>query len=349
MCLPFGPTTWSTSSSISSAMTPSPTPTLSANSPSFAAPTSSPSASCTHAGNTASCPIAASATDTVVSFTAVPPSICGGSPPPLPTRAGAARGTAVKFYELRDNLTGPPHEGDRSSPMTGGPSRRRMTAACKRNCDPPRGQPFVAPATSTRSMPWAPPRGVGGVEQAAGLAKLAQRHLNLRAVRCERRQPEHPPEMVGAGGRCCAGAAPAPWRGDDGRRVERHGARACTHGTEEPPAAEPVLVVRGHRCGPSSRRRRPKGRSARDALGSRVLVRLSARLGARLGDGSNGSPPRRHSAPSRSASRLDCAGAGDADTVATVVAPPATLWTDISVSLGRWWTISAEAVRRRRP
>ncbi len=43
-CLPFGPTTSSTSSSISSVNTPSPTPTLSANSPSFAAPTSSPNA-----------------------------------------------------------------------------------------------------------------------------------------------------------------------------------------------------------------------------------------------------------------------------------------------------------------
>src|SRR5207245_9681307 len=43
--LPFGPTTSSTSSSISSCTTPSPTPTLSASRPSLAAPTSSPSAS----------------------------------------------------------------------------------------------------------------------------------------------------------------------------------------------------------------------------------------------------------------------------------------------------------------
>src|SRR5206468_7626426 len=75
-----------------------------ASSPSFDAPTSSPSASCTRAGSTASCAVTASATDTVVSFTAVPPSICGGSPRTLPTRADAAGGTAVKFYELRDNL-----------------------------------------------------------------------------------------------------------------------------------------------------------------------------------------------------------------------------------------------------
>src|SRR3954471_832520 len=38
MCLPFGPTTCSTSASISSCSTPSPTPTLSASRPSFAAP-----------------------------------------------------------------------------------------------------------------------------------------------------------------------------------------------------------------------------------------------------------------------------------------------------------------------
>src|SRR5207245_4351874 len=43
--LPFGPTTSSTSSSISSCTTPRPTPTLSASSPSLAAPRSSPSAS----------------------------------------------------------------------------------------------------------------------------------------------------------------------------------------------------------------------------------------------------------------------------------------------------------------
>ena len=50
-CLPFGPTTSSTSSSISSCTTPSPTPTLSASSPSLAAPTSSPSASWICAGS----------------------------------------------------------------------------------------------------------------------------------------------------------------------------------------------------------------------------------------------------------------------------------------------------------
>src|SRR2546426_11434521 len=103
-CLPFGPTTSTTSSSISSARTPSPTPTLSASSPSFAAPTSSPSASCTRAGSTAPQATPAGALDTVVSFTAVPPSICGGSPRTLPAGAGEAGGTAVKVYELWDNL-----------------------------------------------------------------------------------------------------------------------------------------------------------------------------------------------------------------------------------------------------
>jgi uncharacterized protein YkwD len=43
-------------------------------------------------------------TDTVSFFTAVPPSIFGGSPRTLPSRADEAGGTAVKFYELRDNL-----------------------------------------------------------------------------------------------------------------------------------------------------------------------------------------------------------------------------------------------------
>src|SRR5437899_1676558 len=91
-----------TSSSISSASTPSPTPTLRASSPSFAAPTNWPSASCTRGGNTAS----AGTSDTVSFFTAVPPSIFGGSPRTLPAGADEAGGTAVKFYELRDNLAG---------------------------------------------------------------------------------------------------------------------------------------------------------------------------------------------------------------------------------------------------
>jgi hypothetical protein len=89
-------------------MTPSPTPTLSASNPSFAAPTSSPSASSTANGSPLVA-VAAWPADTVISFTAVPPSIFAGSPRTLPSGADAAGGTAVKFYELRDNLH---HHGD---------------------------------------------------------------------------------------------------------------------------------------------------------------------------------------------------------------------------------------------
>ena len=85
---------------------------------------------------------------------------------------------------------------------------------------------------------------------------------------------EDPPEVVGAGGRRCAGARPLTRRRDGARRVDRHGTRACAHSTQEPPAAEPVLVLRGHRCCPSSRRRGPKGRSARDP--SRARCRRGA-------------------------------------------------------------------------
>jgi hypothetical protein len=46
----FSPTTSSSSASIISLSTPSPTLTLNASNPSFAAPASSPSASCTRAG-----------------------------------------------------------------------------------------------------------------------------------------------------------------------------------------------------------------------------------------------------------------------------------------------------------
>src|SRR3954453_14753525 len=67
-CLPFGPTTSSTSASISSCRTPSPTPTLSASNPSFAVPASSPSASNTDSGSPSMlCSFAATdAADTVL-------------------------------------------------------------------------------------------------------------------------------------------------------------------------------------------------------------------------------------------------------------------------------------------
>ena len=80
----------STSSSIIELSTPRPTPTLSASSPSFAAPTSWPSASCTRSGNTASS-LVACATATV-SFTAVPPSVLADPPATLPPRADGPEG-----------------------------------------------------------------------------------------------------------------------------------------------------------------------------------------------------------------------------------------------------------------
>ena len=48
----------------------------------------------------------AGTSDTVSFFTAVPPSIFGGSPRTLPAGADEAGGTAVKFYELRDKPPG---------------------------------------------------------------------------------------------------------------------------------------------------------------------------------------------------------------------------------------------------
>ena len=54
---------------------------------------------------------------------------------------------------------------------------------------------------------------VVGVEQAAGLAQLAQRRLDRRALLRERRQPEDPPEVLGrqepAPARRGAASAPA--------------------------------------------------------------------------------------------------------------------------------------------
>src|SRR4051794_27758976 len=80
----------STSSSINSASTPSPTPTLNASSTSFAAPTSCPSASCTRPGRTTSS-LLACASDTLL-FTAVPPLIFDGSPTTLPSGADGKEG-----------------------------------------------------------------------------------------------------------------------------------------------------------------------------------------------------------------------------------------------------------------
>src|SRR5215213_4566437 len=107
MWRPFRPTTSSTSASMISGNTPSPTPTLSASSPSFAAPASSPSASCTRSGkpSTGASPAATDAVDTVLM--AVGPPVLGQRFRTRHGRNATGRGgrtAAIKFYELRDNL-----------------------------------------------------------------------------------------------------------------------------------------------------------------------------------------------------------------------------------------------------
>src|SRR5688572_15084523 len=107
MCLPFGPTTSSTSASISSCSTPSPTPTLSASNPSFAAPASSPSASCTELGSssTRSWPAATDTADTVLMAVGPPVLVDfdSHSPRSQPDRT-RREDRRLKFYELRDKL-----------------------------------------------------------------------------------------------------------------------------------------------------------------------------------------------------------------------------------------------------
>src|SRR6476619_1555808 len=107
MWRPFGPTTSSISASISSCSTPSPTPTLSASNPSFAAPASSPSASSTAGGNP-SMPSSLAATDagdTVLMRLALLSSWTWFRTHHGPNRTGrGGRTAALKFYELRDNL-----------------------------------------------------------------------------------------------------------------------------------------------------------------------------------------------------------------------------------------------------
>src|SRR5687767_6947297 len=106
--LPLGPTTSVTSSSISSCTTPSPTPTLSASSPSLAAPTSSPSASWTCGGSGRSDASTVMTTfGTGTFFTAVPPVSDGlQAPRTLPTAADGAGGPPLKV--LRDLGQPPP-------------------------------------------------------------------------------------------------------------------------------------------------------------------------------------------------------------------------------------------------
>src|SRR4051794_26701453 len=114
MCLPFGPTTSSTSASSNSCSTPSPTPTLNASRPSFAAPTSSPSTSCTDKGSSSmqSSLAATDAADTVLmrlvllssmddfALATVPtgPDEAGGPPPSSSTDYGTTSETAKKLF-----------------------------------------------------------------------------------------------------------------------------------------------------------------------------------------------------------------------------------------------------------
>src|SRR3954466_11881766 len=107
MCRPFGPTTVSTSPSISRCSTPSPTPTESASRPSLAAPASSPSASSTDSGSpsTPSGLAATDAADTVLMRLVLLSSWTWFRTHHGPNGTGrGGRTAALKFYELRDNL-----------------------------------------------------------------------------------------------------------------------------------------------------------------------------------------------------------------------------------------------------
>src|SRR4051794_36737315 len=89
MWRPLGPTTSSTSASMSSCSTPSPTPTLSASRPSFAALASSPKASRTRSGNssTRSWPGMTGATGTVL-IAVGPPVLVGLGFAPITVPSG---------------------------------------------------------------------------------------------------------------------------------------------------------------------------------------------------------------------------------------------------------------------
>src|SRR3954452_22441688 len=161
-CLPFGPTTSSTSASTSSCSTPRPTPTLSANSPSLAAPASSPSASCTRSGNptVARSSLATSSLDTVL-IAAVPP-VLGGLVHTRHGRNATGRGgrtAAFKFYELRDNLGAAAHHGhfaQREVAPSALHLSRRTSAVQRAPTDPQvlgavtSGPPTPTPGTSAR-------------------------------------------------------------------------------------------------------------------------------------------------------------------------------------------------------
>src|SRR4051812_27839775 len=154
MCLPFGPTTSSTSSSMSSASTPSPTPTLSASSPSFAAPTSSPSASCTRAGNTSSTlpcsPTCSSAPSSTVPMRSSCPRGLGWRLS-RSQRERTRRGDRhLNFYGLRDNLSRGPSDSKRCAEASG----PRRTSGGRQNDGAGRGgrRDTVAESDSTQRI-----------------------------------------------------------------------------------------------------------------------------------------------------------------------------------------------------
>src|SRR3954470_8478133 len=101
-CLPFGPTTSSTSSSISSCTTPRPTPTLSASSPSRAAPTSSPSAAWICAGSGHSDASKAVTTFTAATFPMAVPAVLSGLRHPERSQRERTRREDRRLQLLRD-------------------------------------------------------------------------------------------------------------------------------------------------------------------------------------------------------------------------------------------------------
>jgi len=101
---PWGPTTSSTSRSVSSCTTPSPTPTLSASSPSFAAPTSS--WICGGSELVAVCAVVTPRRRIPSSWRFLLSSRTWFAPRTLDTGADGREDRRSKFYETLDNLRG---------------------------------------------------------------------------------------------------------------------------------------------------------------------------------------------------------------------------------------------------
>ena len=128
-----------------------------------------------------------------------------------------------------------------------GTGRRTSSPPCGSGCSD-----CSRSATGRRSAPWArPPADRAASSRPPGLPS-SRRAASTFGVCC-----------ANAGNRksrpkCSAAADPdvrarpvrgrRPRRRDRAHRVQRHSPRARPHGTQKPPAAEPMLVVRGHRC-----------------------------------------------------------------------------------------------------